>query len=124
MRAKVSRKFVIDAAHSVPCIAGPEHLCGILHGHTWTIEVQVWGQVNPETGIVIDYLELASAWDPVKKALDHKNLNDVISKPTTENIAAYIWQVLAPKLQTQDRFLNRLTIQEGASDVCEFWGEF
>ncbi|MCC7051509.1 MAG: 6-carboxytetrahydropterin synthase [Bacteroidia bacterium] len=70
------------------------------HGHNYSLEVKVIGNVNPETGYVIDTKELS---DLIKKEIedrfDHKNLNtDTVEfsnlNPTAENIARIIYQQL------------------------------
>ncbi len=70
------------------------------HGHNYYVEVTVAGQVDPETGYVVDLKALKTVLiERVISKLDHKNLNvdvdflrDVI--PTEENIAIGIWEQL------------------------------
>ena len=125
MRATVSREFVFDAAHNIS-IFGADHKCARLHGHTWTVEVSVSGEVNPETGILLDYYDIIAAWSPINEALDHRYLNEVegLGVPSTENICKWIWTKLEGPLTGPSHKLSRLTIQEGYSDTCIFEGSF
>lgn len=77
------------------------------HGHNYELIVQVTGEINAETGYVID-LKLLS--DLIKTEVlnkfDHKNLNlDTIEfrdlNPTAENIAVVIYNLLRAKLDNQ-----------------------
>ncbi|MBI2721800.1 MAG: 6-carboxytetrahydropterin synthase [Bacteroidetes bacterium] len=74
------------------------------HGHNYELVVKVIGEINPETGYVIDLKLLG---DLIKKEIierfDHKNLNlDTLEfkslNPTAENIAIVIYNLLKPKL--------------------------
>lgn len=74
------------------------------HGHNYTLEVWIDGEVNPETGFVIDLKLLKSIiLENVIERFDHRNLNLDCSEfdgiiPTTENIARVIWNILRSKL--------------------------
>lgn len=74
------------------------------HGHNYELIVQVTGEVNPETGYVVDMKFLS---DVVKETIldrfDHKNLNlDTVEfqnlNPSAENIALVIYQLLRNQL--------------------------
>lgn len=74
------------------------------HGHNYELIVKVTGQIDADTGYVID-MKLLS--DIIKKNIleryDHKNLNldteEFKSKiPTVENIAVEIWNILKEKI--------------------------
>ena len=74
------------------------------HGHNYTLEVTVKGEVNPETGFVIDIKKLKEIMhENVISKVDHKNLN-IDTKfmngiiPTSENITIAIWNQLAGKI--------------------------
>ncbi|HTW08743.1 MAG TPA: 6-carboxytetrahydropterin synthase QueD [Acidimicrobiales bacterium] len=88
-----------EAAHRLPKVA-PGHKCGRLHGHSFRVEVRVRGEVDPVTGMVMDFDEVKAAFAPLHGELDHNYLNDVagLDNPTSENLARWIWQRLAPHL--------------------------
>jgi len=70
------------------------------HGHNYELVVSVTGQVDPETGFVMDLKVLKKLIKTeVEDQLDHKNLNLEIPEfkeknPTAENISVYIWNRL------------------------------
>ena len=76
------------------------------HGHNYTLEVTVKGEVHPETGMVVDLKSLKKLVQlEIVDKVDHKNLNvDVAfmnnTIPTAENIAIKIWEILHPRLKT------------------------
>lgn len=72
------------------------------HGHNYDLIVSVTGEIDQETGFVIDVKILSDLIkDHIENAFDHKNLNlDVEDfknlNPTAENIAVVIWNKLRP----------------------------
>lgn len=77
------------------------------HGHNYDLVVAVTGEIDPETGFVVDmkYLKDLIAAE-VETALDHKNLNVEVEEfrdlnPTAENIAVIIWNKLRPHLKEE-----------------------
>ena len=73
------------------------------HGHNYTMEVTVRGEVDPQTGFVVDLKRLKDVMEcEVIAVYDHRHLNlEVpefrIVQPTTENIALAIWRRLEGK---------------------------
>ena len=77
------------------------------HGHNYDLEVKVTGDIDPDTGMVLDLGWLA---DLIKREIedrfDHKNLNLDVEEfrdlnPTAENIAVVIWRILRAHLPEQ-----------------------
>ncbi|AJR03399.1 6-pyruvoyl trahydropterin synthase family protein [Siansivirga zeaxanthinifaciens] len=74
------------------------------HGHNYELIVSVKGEIDPETGYVIDMKVLKDIIkDEVEDAFDHKNLNLEVSdfktlNPTAENISVVIYNKIKPKL--------------------------
>jgi 6-pyruvoyltetrahydropterin/6-carboxytetrahydropterin synthase len=72
------------------------------HGHTYELEVTVEGEIDPQTGYVMDFSELKRAVsENVIRRLDRRHLNFDVdflagSNPTAENIAVGIWKQLEP----------------------------
>jgi 6-pyruvoyltetrahydropterin/6-carboxytetrahydropterin synthase len=97
--AELSADFTLASARRLPYVPSG-HPCGRVHGHTFGIRLSVRGPVQPETGWVMDFSDLQSAWQPVHEALDHRMLNEVagLENPTSEQLAVWIWQRLAPTL--------------------------
>ncbi|HEY7575518.1 MAG TPA: 6-carboxytetrahydropterin synthase [Thermoanaerobaculia bacterium] len=74
------------------------------HGHTYGLEVTVEGEIDPQTGWVMDFLELKKlVQHHVVARLDRRHLNFDVNflsgvNPTAENIAVGIWRELAPRV--------------------------
>ncbi len=97
--AELSADFSLASARRLPNVA-EGHPCGRLHGHTFGVRLVVLGPIDPQTGWVIDFADLAAAWAPVAEALDHRLLNDVpgLENPTSERLAVWIWGALRERL--------------------------
>jgi len=74
------------------------------HGHNYELVVSVTGDVDQETGMVVDLKILQKMiYEKIEKEFDHKNLNlDVVyfrdKIPTAENIVVVIWDILRKEL--------------------------
>lgn len=96
------------------------------HGHNYLCEVSVEGEVDPQTGMVIDLKELAVLLDEViMQRYDHKNLNLDVPEfatviPTSENIAIDVWRQLAPRLEKCR--LRRIRLYEDPTLFVEYFG--
>ena len=63
----------IDSAHYLP-----EHeTCGIVHGHTYKIEIVLEGE-KQDSGMVMDFYEIKKGVREILKKYDHKLLNDIL----------------------------------------------
>jgi 6-pyruvoyltetrahydropterin/6-carboxytetrahydropterin synthase len=77
---------------------------GNFHGHNYELIVEVIGEINPETGYVIDMKYLSHLIQThVTDRFDHQNLNLDVEEfknliPSAENIAIVIWQILKKQL--------------------------
>ena len=119
MRVRLARDFTFEAAHLLPK-APTGHKCRRLHGHSFRVEVHVEGEVDPETGWLLDFGDIKEAIDPLRLQLDHYYLNEVrgLENPTSENLCAWIWERLKPKLPP----LARVTVHETCEARCEYDG--
>lgn len=92
--ATIAKRFTFDAAHRLENLPA-DHKCNRLHGHTYTVEIEITGPLGPD-GFVLDYQVIADAWAPLHELLDHRYLNEVkgLGIPSTENLAAWILQAL------------------------------
>jgi 6-pyruvoyltetrahydropterin/6-carboxytetrahydropterin synthase len=111
MKVKVSRKAHFNSAHRLyrPDWSFEKNdtvfgLCNNpnYHGHNYELVVSVTGEIDKETGFVIDMKVLKDLIkEKIEDQLDHKNLNVEVEwfktvNPTAENIAVYIWNQLRP----------------------------
>ena len=97
------------------------------HGHNYTLEVTVAGDVDPETGFVVDLKLLKEIMErEVVSVYDHHHLNHEVPEfktvnPTTENIAVAIWGRLDGKIPNAK--LHRVRVYEMADLFADFYGE-
>lgn len=97
------------------------------HGHNYTLEVTVKGEVDPATGMVLNLRDLKKLLEAeVLEAMDHRFLNSEVPAfasaiPTTENIAIEIWRRLAPKIAAGK--LHRVRIYETQDLYADYYGE-
>lgn len=88
---EIFKEFTFDAAHFLPYV--PEgHKCGRMHGHTYRVVVAVTGEVDPDTGFIIDFGDLKEVVKPIIDDLDHQVLNDIFENPTAENLVNALWE--------------------------------
>jgi 6-pyruvoyltetrahydropterin/6-carboxytetrahydropterin synthase len=97
------------------------------HGHNYTLEVTVKGEVDGRSGFVVDLKQLKETMSrEVLEALDHRFLNKEVPEfltriPTTENLAIAIWERLWPKLKAAQ--LHRVRVYETPDLFVDFYGE-
>lgn len=96
------------------------------HGHNYELDVTVEGEIDPETGYVIDINVLKRVVEEkLLRHLDHKNLNLDVDWfrsciPTAENIVAVCWNVLAPAIPAGR--LLRLRLWETPRNYVDYEG--
>lgn len=97
------------------------------HGHNYTVEVTVAGEVDPISGFVVDLKQLKDILEhEVIRVYDHRHLNLEVpefrsSVPTTENITIAIWNRLAGKIPNAR--LHRVRVYEMPDLFADFYGE-
>ncbi len=97
------------------------------HGHNYTLEVTVAGEVNPESGFVVDLKQLKDVLHrEVVDVYDHRHLNlevpDFAERmPTAENIAISAWQRLEGKIPGAK--LHRVRVYEMPELFADYYGE-
>jgi 6-pyruvoyltetrahydropterin/6-carboxytetrahydropterin synthase len=135
-RVTVTRRVRFNAAHRVhnPALSDAENerLFGKCnnpnwHGHNYTLDVSVEGDVDPTTGYVLDLARLKKILErEIVSIVDHRNFNldvpflrDVI--PTSENIVVAFWRRLEPHVAPAR--LTRIVLRETENNYVEYRGE-
>ena len=116
---EIFRDFTFEAAHRLPNV--PEgHKCSRLHGHSYRVSIGVEGPLDSQLGWVQDFGEIKAAWKPLDARLDHYYLNDIagLENPTSELLAQWIWNEVAPHLP----LLTYVKVQETCTSGCVFRG--
>ena len=114
MKTRLGVEFEIDFAHTLR--GHPK--CGKPHGHTSRIIVEVEGDVKQgdsyEENMVIEFDSMKkTCWETIQE-LDHRNLNELFDFPTSENIAAWIFEKLSDKVP-----VSSIKFFEGTNKYCE-----
>ena len=97
------------------------------HGHNYTLEVTVKGEIDPVSGFVVDLKELKDIMErEVVSVYDHRHLNFEVPEftrvqPTTENIALAIWRRLDGKVPHAT--LHRVRVYEAPDLFADVYGE-
>ncbi len=97
------------------------------HGHNYTLEVTVAGEIDPTTGMVLDLKDLKKLLESeVLQVMDHKFLNKEVPAfasviPSTENIAVEIWKLVGPKLAFGK--LHRIRLYETPDLYVDYYGD-
>ena len=117
---EIWKKFTFEAAHMLPNVPDG-HKCKRLHGHSYYVHIHVTGEPDPELGWIIDFADIAEAFRPLWKQLDHNYLNEIegLENPTSEVIATWIWARLKPNLP----LLSKVVVGETCTAGCVYEGE-
>ena len=97
------------------------------HGHNYTLEVTVAGEIDATTGFVVDLKELKDVLErEVVSVYDHRHLNLEVPEfksaiPTTENIAIAVWKRLDGKIPGAS--LHRVRVYELPDLFADYYGE-
>lgn len=98
------------------------------HGHNYQLFVTVKGEVNPETGFLVDLKWLKKIINTnVIDKLDHQNLNLDVDfmkgkLASTENLAIAIWDILYPFMVEEGVDLHSIKVYETENNFVEYLG--
>jgi 6-pyruvoyltetrahydropterin/6-carboxytetrahydropterin synthase len=134
MKVHLTRRYLFSASHRLHCDGLSESenqatygKCNNPHGHghNYALEVTVSGQVNPQTGMVCDLVDLDGAVHrEVLERFDHENLNAcqefAATVPTTENLSEVIFNIL--KQSFTAAHLEKVRLEETMMNSFEYAG--
>ena len=136
MKVTISRKAHFNAAHRLyrkdwsmeknDAIFGKCNNPNF-HGHNYELIVGVTGDIDPETGFVMDVKILSNIIkEEIENHFDHKNLNLDVPEfenlnPTAENIAVVIWNKIRKKINQS--FDLEVVLYETARNFVTYKGE-
>ena len=120
MRVSLRKSFGFESAHWLPKFPDG-HKCRRLHGHSFRVDVVVEGEVPEEDGYLVDFGVIKAAIKPIEEELDHRCLNDIegLENPTSEMLARWIWNRLAPSLP----MLSEIHVHETCTSSCVYRGD-
>lgn len=111
-----------SASHCLRHYDGP---CEALHGHNFAVEVEAVGtELDPKVEILVDFKVLKVRLGRILAELDHSHLNDHPHfrerNPSSENLARFIFERLAPLLADLPVRLARVTVSEKESSRASY----
>ena len=110
---QISIEQHIDAAHF---LRGYRGKCEALHGHRFRVVAKVQSSQLDDIGIAYDFAELKRHLADILSRFDHTCLNDVPPfdkiNPSSENIAATIYEELKPKLASEPVTISSIEVWE------------
>lgn len=136
MKVTISRKAHFNAAHRLYrkdwSMEKNEAIFGKcnnpnFHGHNYDLTVSVTGEIDPETGYVMDVKFLSDIIkEEVEDKFDHKNLNLDVAEfkdlnPTAENIVVVIWQKIRKRIKVE--FDLEVVLYETPRNFVTYKGE-
>jgi 6-pyruvoyltetrahydropterin/6-carboxytetrahydropterin synthase len=135
MKAHLSRRYLFSASHRLhsDAMSDAENQSSYGkcnnpygHGHNYTVEVTVSGQVDEATGMVCNLVDLDGFMKrEVLARYDHQNLNTLkdFAKdiPTTENLCIQIYEIVHRGFR--QAHLERVRIEETMLNTFEYAGE-
>ncbi|MNL29829.1 6-carboxy-5,6,7,8-tetrahydropterin synthase [compost metagenome] len=99
------------------------------HGHNYQLYVTVKGEINPETGFLVDLKWLKDITNTyVVDKIDHRNLNLDVDfmqgkLASTENLAIAIWEQLVDLIAAAGAQLHSIKIYETENNFVEYFGQ-
>lgn len=136
MKATVTRKTVFNAAHRLHNPKWDDEknkkifgLCNSpnFHGHNYTLLVHVTGEIDEDTGYVMDLKYLSDLiFEHIEEKFDHRNLNLDLPEfknliPSAENIARVIWEILRKHIDS--KYDLKITLYETEKNSVEYCGD-
>lgn len=97
------------------------------HGHNYELEVGISGEIDPETGFLMNLKILSQIIEEeIEDQFDHKNLNIEVPEfkdlnPTVENIAIVIWNKLRNRIE--DKFEISVKLYETPRNFVVYSGK-
>lgn len=84
---RITKRFDFSASHQLRGLP-EDHQCARLHGHNYSVILELRDPGVDNVGFVVDYGELKPFKEYIDSHLDHRNLNDIFEfNPTAENLA-------------------------------------
>ncbi len=133
----LTRRERFNAAHRLfdPNLSDEENL-GVYgkcsnpnwHGHNYVLYITVKGELNPETGFLVNLKKLSELINKhIIVKLDHKNINLEVDfmknkRASTENLAIAIWNELYPHIKKLNCNLHCVKIEETENNFIEYFG--
>lgn len=98
MTYTIGKTFTFAASHRLDGLPDG-HQCGRLHGHNYTVCVEIEADQPNENGMVFDFGDMSVFREYLNSTMDHRHLNDVVPvSPTAEALARQLFDAAATLL--------------------------
>ena len=119
----INKRFEFSASHQLEGL--PEgHPCSRVQGHNYAVEVVLQSETLDDTGFVVDFKELKPLKIHLDDTMDHRHLNDMPPfdsvNPTSENIAAYIFDLCRRHVRFEGGTLREVELWETSTDMVRY----
>lgn len=136
MKATICRKSTFNAAHRLHNKNWSDNKnveifgkCNNpnFHGHNYELHVKITGEIDPDTGYILDTKLLKEIIEKeITARFDHKNLNLDTEEfknliPTVENMAVVIYNILLSKIGSNKKL--KIKLYETERNYIEYYGE-
>jgi 6-pyruvoyltetrahydropterin/6-carboxytetrahydropterin synthase len=98
-----------------------------VHGHNYILDVTITGEINPESGFIVDIQDIKSiVFENVIDILDHSQIEKDIEwfegkQPSTENLVLFIWEQISSKIKRPAK-LYKIKLRETPTIFTEYFG--
>ena len=104
---QINMERTFEAAQYIPNHKGH---CRLMHGHSYRVQVNARGLMDPKVGMLVDFGDIKNLID----RFDHTSLNDVFKMPSAENIAFYF----AAKIFRMNKNLLEVNVTVYETEHC------
>ncbi len=123
LKSRITKRVEFSASHRCwnPSWSAEKNLSvygkeSNVHGHNFILEVTVEGEIDEQTGMIINLFDLKKIVADVLNEFDHKYLNEDLNYfkeliPTLENISFVIWTLVSTRLKEQERSCRLVNIR-------------
>lgn len=129
---EISKQFRFELAHTLHRDGDKTAVANLeqgssrrIHGHSYRAEVVVRGEVDPATGMVVDFGVLERAVEEARLGLDHHFLNEVpgLGPATMENLSIWIWRKVSGSGGSPGGSLARVNVyRDSTGEMCSYFG--
>ena len=119
---EISSQASFSAAHHLKNYHGP---CENVHGHNWVVRAYVRCTKLNDLGIGIDFRTVKNALAQAIEGLDHADLNAFFDpldqNPSSENIAAYVFKKMEPRISGDGCVMARVEVSETPGNTAAYF---
>lgn len=122
MSFELRKQFSFDAAHTLERDISAESSRRI-HGHSYRGELVLRGDIEADSGMLVDFGHIERVLAQLRDALDHRFLNEVegLGPATMENLCRWIWTRARPELPQ----LTAVAVyRDSAGERCTYEGGY